>query len=77
MCLIVARIDPKELDPLLAEVTLLNARAELYTRFVRRRVMVRFDYGSNEITIRFVLLMNQKACLGGSLVKPGFISKHI
>ncbi|KAI0235623.1 Conserved oligomeric Golgi complex subunit 4 [Lamellibrachia satsuma] len=37
------KIDPKELDPLLAEVTLLNARAELYTRFVRRRIMNDLD----------------------------------
>ena len=33
--------DPRELDPLLGELTILHARTELYVRFVRRRVMVR------------------------------------
>ena len=35
-----AKLDPKELDLILSEVTLLNARTELYSRFVRRRVTV-------------------------------------
>jgi len=35
------KINPKELDLVLSEMTLLNARTELYSRFVRRRVMVR------------------------------------
>ena len=34
------RLDPKDLDVLLAEITLLNTRAELYLRFVRRRISV-------------------------------------
>jgi len=34
------KIDPKELDLLLSELTLLNARTELYARFVLRRVTV-------------------------------------
>lgn len=35
----------RELDPVLAEVTLMNARAELYLRFLRRRVMADFEVG--------------------------------
>ncbi|XP_008303929.1 conserved oligomeric Golgi complex subunit 4 [Stegastes partitus] len=37
------RIEPRELDPVLAEVTLMNARAELYLRFLRRRMMADFE----------------------------------
>ncbi|XP_071957457.1 conserved oligomeric Golgi complex subunit 4-like [Antedon mediterranea] len=37
------RLDPMELDVMLAESTLLNARTELYLRFVRRRVMADID----------------------------------
>ncbi|KAM8876121.1 conserved oligomeric Golgi complex subunit 4 [Synchiropus picturatus] len=37
------RIEPRELDPVLAEVTLMNARAELYLRFLRRRIMSDFE----------------------------------
>ena len=32
--------DPRDLDTLLGELTLMNARAELYLRFIRRRVAV-------------------------------------
>lgn len=32
--------DPRDLDTLLGELTLVNARAELYLRFLRRRVTV-------------------------------------
>lgn len=35
------KLDPKDLDLILSEVTLLNARTELYSRFVRRRILVR------------------------------------
>uniref|UniRef100_A0A3Q3N3E6 Conserved oligomeric Golgi complex subunit 4 n=1 Tax=Mastacembelus armatus TaxID=205130 RepID=A0A3Q3N3E6_9TELE len=35
----------QELDPVLAEVTLMNARAELYLRFLRRRIMADFEVG--------------------------------
>uniref|UniRef100_A0A3Q3MTN4 Conserved oligomeric Golgi complex subunit 4 n=1 Tax=Mastacembelus armatus TaxID=205130 RepID=A0A3Q3MTN4_9TELE len=34
-----------KLDPVLAEVTLMNARAELYLRFLRRRIMADFEVG--------------------------------
>ncbi|KAM4630234.1 conserved oligomeric Golgi complex subunit 4 isoform 1-T1 [Polymixia lowei] len=39
------RIEPRELDPVLMEVTLMNARAELYVRFLRRRMMADFEVG--------------------------------
>ncbi|KAL1007286.1 hypothetical protein UPYG_G00084550 [Umbra pygmaea] len=39
------RIEPRELDPVLLEVTLMNARAELYLRFLRRRMMSDFEVG--------------------------------
>ena len=39
-----AALDPRELDPLLGELTILHARTELYVRFVRRRVMVSGDW---------------------------------
>ncbi|XP_054626169.1 conserved oligomeric Golgi complex subunit 4 [Dunckerocampus dactyliophorus] len=39
------RIEPRELDPVLAEVTLMNARAELYLRFLRRRMLADFEIG--------------------------------
>jgi hypothetical protein len=35
-----SKLNPKELDLVLSELTLLNARTELYSRFVRRRVVV-------------------------------------
>lgn len=35
----------RELDPVLTEVTLMNARAELYLRFLRRRMMADFEVG--------------------------------
>ncbi|XP_047220119.1 conserved oligomeric Golgi complex subunit 4 [Girardinichthys multiradiatus] len=42
------RIEPRELDPVLAEVTLMNARAELYLRFLRRRIMADFEVGDDQ-----------------------------
>jgi len=35
----------RELDPVLSEVTLMNARAELYLRFLRRRMLADFEVG--------------------------------
>ncbi|KAI3377858.1 hypothetical protein L3Q82_009006 [Scortum barcoo] len=39
------RIESRELDPVLTEVTLMNARAELYLRFLRRRMLADFEVG--------------------------------
>ena len=36
------KADPKELDLLLGEITIMHARAELYIRFLRRRITVRY-----------------------------------
>lgn len=35
------RIDPKELDVLIGELTIMHSRAELYFKFVKRKVSVR------------------------------------
>ncbi|XP_072374707.1 conserved oligomeric Golgi complex subunit 4 isoform X2 [Scyliorhinus torazame] len=37
------KIEPRELDTILAEVTLMNARAELYLRFIKRRITADFE----------------------------------
>lgn len=34
------RLDPKELDLRLGEITIMHSRAELYIRFLKRRVKV-------------------------------------
>lgn len=34
------RADPKEFDLLLGEITIMHSRAELYIRFLKRRVKV-------------------------------------
>ncbi|KAG9267215.1 conserved oligomeric Golgi complex subunit 4 isoform X1 [Astyanax mexicanus] len=39
------KIEPRELDPVLCEVTLMNSRAELYLRFLRRRITADFEVG--------------------------------
>lgn len=36
-----SRTDPKNLDLLLGELTIMHTRAEMYVRFIRRRVQVR------------------------------------
>lgn len=37
----------RELDPILTEVTLMNARSELYLRFIRRRIISDFEVGDS------------------------------
>uniref|UniRef100_A0A8C7LL64 Conserved oligomeric Golgi complex subunit 4 n=2 Tax=Oncorhynchus kisutch TaxID=8019 RepID=A0A8C7LL64_ONCKI len=44
------RIEPRSLDPVLLEVTLMNARSELYLRFLRRRMMADFEVGDATAT---------------------------
>ncbi|XP_077309592.1 conserved oligomeric Golgi complex subunit 4 [Lithobates pipiens] len=41
------KIEPRDLDPILGEVTLMNARTELYLRFIKRRVISDFDVGDS------------------------------
>lgn len=37
----IEKLNPKDIDALIVEVTLLHSRAEMYTKFIRRRVLVR------------------------------------
>ncbi|XP_059366242.1 conserved oligomeric Golgi complex subunit 4-like [Carassius carassius] len=37
------KTEPRDLDPVLCEVTLMNSRAELYFRFLRRRIVADFE----------------------------------
>ncbi|XP_044767216.1 conserved oligomeric Golgi complex subunit 4 isoform X3 [Neomonachus schauinslandi] len=39
--------EPRELDPILTEVTLMNARSELYLRFLRKRISSDFEVGDS------------------------------
>ncbi|XP_030059468.1 conserved oligomeric Golgi complex subunit 4 isoform X1 [Microcaecilia unicolor] len=41
------KIEPRELDPILAEVALMSARSELYLRFIKRRVSSDFEVGDS------------------------------
>lgn len=36
----IEKLNPKEIDGLLSEITIMHARAELYIKFMRRRIMV-------------------------------------
>lgn len=38
------KADPKELDLLLGEITIMHARSELYIRFLRRRISVKIIF---------------------------------
>ncbi|GFR20681.1 conserved oligomeric Golgi complex subunit 4 [Trichonephila clavata] len=42
------RLDPKELDSLLAEITILSTRSQLYLRFIRRRIMGDIEISSSD-----------------------------
>ncbi|GIX95139.1 hypothetical protein CDAR_178892 [Caerostris darwini] len=42
------RLDPKELDSLLAEITILSTRSQLYLRFIRRRILGDIEISSPE-----------------------------
>lgn len=37
----------RELDPILTEVTMMNARSELYLRFIKRRIVSDFEVGDS------------------------------
>ncbi|KAG8572586.1 hypothetical protein GDO81_012098 [Engystomops pustulosus] len=41
------KIEPRDLDPILAEVTLMSARTELYLRFIKRRITSDFEVGDS------------------------------
>ncbi|CAN8000635.1 unnamed protein product [Ixodes pacificus] len=46
------KLDPRDLDVLLAEVALLNSRAELYIRFIGRRVASDFEVAYQEPAVQ-------------------------
>lgn len=45
VCVNILFLSRRELDPILTEVTLMHARAELYLRFLRRRMLSDFEVG--------------------------------
>uniref|UniRef100_A0A8B9ZTS7 Uncharacterized protein n=1 Tax=Anas zonorhyncha TaxID=75864 RepID=A0A8B9ZTS7_9AVES len=45
--LVCHRVPDRELDPILTEVTLMNARSELYLRFIKRRITADFEVGDS------------------------------
>ncbi|XP_065827817.1 conserved oligomeric Golgi complex subunit 4-like [Oscarella lobularis] len=47
-----AKIQPKELDILLSEMTMCSARSELYLRFLRRRIAADLDVLAQEETLK-------------------------
>lgn len=65
LCVCVCR----ELDPVLYEVTLMNSRAELYLRFLKRRITADFEVADatadesvirgNELTLTYFYVLNQ------------------
>nr|CAG4643799.1 EOG090X02VY [Lepidurus arcticus] len=46
------KLDPRELDTLLAELTLLSSRSELYLRFLRRRITSDLEVGIPDEALR-------------------------
>lgn len=46
-CLHSCYVLSRELDPILTEVTLMNARSELYLRFIKRRIIADFEVGDS------------------------------
>ncbi|XP_055952685.1 conserved oligomeric Golgi complex subunit 4-like isoform X2 [Argiope bruennichi] len=46
------RLDPKELDSLLAEITILSTRSQLYLRFIRRRVLGDIEISSPDLKMK-------------------------
>jgi hypothetical protein len=60
------KLDPKELDLLLGELTIMHSRAELYVRFIRRRVMNDLEVGIPDSATRTALISELEATLNGS-----------
>uniref|UniRef100_A0ABI7WD62 Conserved oligomeric Golgi complex subunit 4 n=1 Tax=Felis catus TaxID=9685 RepID=A0ABI7WD62_FELCA len=69
------KIEPRELDPILTEVTLMNARSELYLRFLRKRISSDFEavaldtYEKGQLTSSMVddVFYIVKKCIGRAL----------
>lgn len=68
----------RELDPILTEVTLMNSRAELYLRFLRRRMLSDFEVGDAQSVTqgRSQLLWDAFGCRGVKMKysQEGFFS---
>nr|CAD7453185.1 unnamed protein product [Timema tahoe] len=62
----VDKLDPKELDLFLGELTIMHSRAELYVRFVRRRVMNDLEVGVPNVQTRAALVTELETTLQGS-----------
>nr|CAD7404944.1 unnamed protein product [Timema cristinae] len=62
----VDKLDPKELDLFLGELTIMHSRAELYVRFVRRRVMNDLEVGVPNAQTRAALVTELETTLQGS-----------
>ncbi|XP_063215730.1 conserved oligomeric Golgi complex subunit 4 isoform X2 [Bacillus rossius redtenbacheri] len=60
------KLDPKELDTLLGELTIMHSRAELYVRFIRRRVLSDLEVGIPNQNTRSELVSKLEAMLQGS-----------
>ena len=43
-CILFFRYDPRELDVVLREVVIMNSRAEMYLKFIEKRISVRTFY---------------------------------
>ena len=56
------KLDPKELDLLLGELTIMHSRAELYVRFIRRRVMVSHVIASSNSIIQGLINKRPDCC---------------
>lgn len=66
------KIDPKELDVLLGEITLIGSRTELYLRFIKRRVM-----GDLEVVDMNSELKQEKLTEVDNLLKRSDLSKLV
>ena len=55
----ICRVDPRSLEALLTEVTIISSRTELYIRFIRRRLQSDIDtvYSSPDVICGKLLMM--------------------
>ncbi|XP_049774280.1 conserved oligomeric Golgi complex subunit 4 isoform X2 [Schistocerca cancellata] len=60
------KLDPKDLDLLLGELTIMHSRAELYVRFIRRRVLNDLEVGLQKPESRVAMVGELEAMLKGS-----------
>ncbi|XP_011688923.1 PREDICTED: conserved oligomeric Golgi complex subunit 4 [Wasmannia auropunctata] len=65
------RIDPKELDLLLGEITIMHSRAELYIRFLKRRVKNDIEISTTDEAQRAELLNEFEMTINNSELAHG------